>query len=84
MAAADTVERVAIAVTPELEELAGLALRDIEMGPIGQPPGYRGHNLPSVMPLVRTRGQEVRLSCRHKKPVGLAHFRGLGASGERA
>ena len=35
MAAADTVERVAIAVAPEIEELAGLALRDIEMGPIG-------------------------------------------------
>ncbi len=35
MAATDTVERVAIAVTPEIEERAGLALRDIEVGPIG-------------------------------------------------
>jgi hypothetical protein len=35
MAAANTGERVAIAVTPEIEQLASLALRDIEMGPIG-------------------------------------------------
>jgi hypothetical protein len=35
MSAADAIERVAIAVTPEIEELARLALRDIEMGPIG-------------------------------------------------
>lgn len=47
MEAADTVECVAIAITPEIEELARLALRDIEMGSIGQPPRYGGHNLSS-------------------------------------
>ena len=38
MPAADAVQRVAIAVTPEIEQLARLALRNIEMGPIGQLP----------------------------------------------
>jgi hypothetical protein len=41
MSAADTVECVVIADTPESEELAGLPLRDVEMGPIGQPPEIR-------------------------------------------
>jgi hypothetical protein len=45
--AADAIERVAIAVAPEVEELARFALRNVEMRPLGQTAGYGSHNLSS-------------------------------------
>lgn len=47
MLPADAIERVALAATPRGEQLARLALRNIEMRALRQAPGYCGHNLSS-------------------------------------
>src|SRR5215469_8775272 len=54
MSVAYAVERLRFAVPPLIEKFACLALRDIEMRPLRQLPGYCGHNLTSCnVPVVR-------------------------------
>jgi hypothetical protein len=59
MTAPDSVERATVGATPEIEELARLTLRNVEMGTIGQLPGYGAHNLSSrVCPWSARLGRE--------------------------